>query len=91
VNGRDHCFHTIYYLPVEKRVIQDLHIIMRQMDGKAPIFTTVPVVETENGKLGVISTIVEEAPVAADVIVGKAVDDKTLKTALTGLLSGAGD
>jgi hypothetical protein len=36
----DHCFQTVYYMPVEKRLIQDIHIMMRQLDGTSPIFVT---------------------------------------------------
>jgi hypothetical protein len=90
----DHCFHTIYYLPVERRVIQDIHVMLRRMDGKAPKFATVPIIETEDGKSGKSgkSTRVDDAlatPLA--LTVEKKVDDKTLKAALAGVLSGAGD
>jgi hypothetical protein len=87
----DHCFHTIYYLTVKRRVIQDIHIMLRRMDGKAPRFATVPVIETEDGKSGVIFTKVEEAPEATTVTIGKEADDKAIKAALASLLSGAGD
>jgi hypothetical protein len=61
-----------------------------QMESKAPKFATVPVVETENGKSGVIFTKVEEAPAGTTVAIGKEADDKAIKAALAGLLSGAG-
>jgi hypothetical protein len=53
----DHCFHNVYYVPVEKRVIQDIHIMLRQLDGTSPIF--VPVLENESG---IVATTKVEPP-----------------------------
>jgi hypothetical protein len=62
---------------------------MMGMDGKAPVFTTVPALVGEADKSNYLSTKVVEAPVA--VTPGKDFDDETLKTVLTGLFSGVED
>jgi hypothetical protein len=84
----DHCFYTIYYLPVEKRLIQDIHIMMRRMDGKAPIFATVPTLVGEADKSVYLSTKFEEAPEAVGATLGKGEDAD--EVVLTGLLTGTG-
>jgi hypothetical protein len=85
----DHCIYTIYYLPVEKRLIQDIHIMLRRMDGNAPIFATAPALVGEAGKPVYISTKIEETPVGGATI-GKDQDDEALTAVLTGQLSDAG-